>query len=557
MRAVFDHSWSLLTAWEQEVMHALSVFRGGFHRVAAQQVTGATLRELRALVDKSLLQWDPSGRYGIHELLRQYAADKLRPGDNLRRPGEVAGPQVAESRIRDAHAAYYAAFLASREAPLRGMDQTLVAAEIRADIDNIRAAWIWAVTQGRLDEIERALPALARFFRIRGWYGEGESLFRQAAGNLAGAQEDRTRLLRGKLLLQQGRFADLLGNESEGERLQEASLAIFREFGAKWDEAYVLCLLGGCESLYGSARREVCLEALSLFRELDDRRGIALALNGLAWCALHDEDREDAKQGFQESLALFRKLGDLEGVHASLHGLGYVYWRLGEYEQGRDRHLEMLQLCRETESQGGIARALGDLGIDLYGLQQYEKAHEMLSQSLAVYRDIGNARGMNDVLGDLAETANALGNHAQAERYAREALAVLPEGEVEFRHGSWEYRILGNAACGLGNYADARRYLRRSLELAAAAQLPSRHPLALVGVARVLALEGERERALELLALVVNHRLSWQMAKDHAAPLIAELEAELSPEAVQAAWERGRARDLEATVAELVARLAE
>ena len=60
--------------------------------------------------------------------------------------------------------------------------------------------------------------------------------------------------------------------------------------------------------------------------------------------------------------------------------------------------------------------------------------------------------GMYDELGDLAEAANAMGDYAQAERYVREAFSVLPEGELDFDRGSWEYRNLGNAACGLGNY---------------------------------------------------------------------------------------------------------
>jgi tetratricopeptide (TPR) repeat protein len=164
---------------------------------------------------------------------------------------------------------------------------------------------------------------------------------------------------------------------------------------------------------------------------------------------------------------------------------------------------------------------------------------------------------MYDELGDLAEAANALGDHGQAEQYVRQAFRILPEGEVDYDRGSWEYRNLGNAACGLGNYRDARKYLHRSLELAISGLMPSRHLLTLVGVARVLAKQGDRERALELLALVVNHRFSWQMAKDQAAPLISELEAELPPEVVAAAWERGKARDLEATVDELLAALAE
>jgi tetratricopeptide (TPR) repeat protein len=355
--------------------------------------------------------------------------------------------------------------------------------------------------------------------------------------------------------LQQGRFANLLGRETEGDRLKEASLTIFRELDSKRDAAYAVCLLGGCESLFGLPRRELCLEGLGLFHDLGDQGGIALALHGLAWSAWHGGEYADAKQSFQESLALFRQVGDLDGIQASLHGLGYICWILGEYKRGRELHLEMLQLCQETGSQGGIARALGDLGVDAVGLQEYERAHELFGQSLAIYREIGNAMGMYDALGDLAEAANALGDYAQAELHVREAFRVLPKGEADFDRGSWEYRNLGVSACGLGNYADARRHLRRSLDLAVAAQMPSRHLLTFVGVARVLAKQGEKKNALELLALVTHHRFSWQLAKDQAAPLIAELETELPPEVVAAAWARGRARDLYATVAELLDKL--
>ena len=77
IRAVFDRSWNLLSEREREVFSALSVFRDGFTWWAAQQVSGASLRELMALMDKSLLQRTPAGRYEIHELLRRYAAEKL------------------------------------------------------------------------------------------------------------------------------------------------------------------------------------------------------------------------------------------------------------------------------------------------------------------------------------------------------------------------------------------------------------------------------------------------------------------------------------------------
>ncbi|NIP84114.1 MAG: AAA family ATPase, partial [Planctomycetales bacterium] len=130
MRAVFDHSYRLLTQREREVFQGLSVFRGGFTHQAAQYVTDASLRELRSLVDKSLLQRDPGGRYGIHELLRQYAAEKLL--------GE--GP-AEEEAARDRHCTYYAGFLRQREAHLIGRNQKQALAEVGAEIENVRAGW--------------------------------------------------------------------------------------------------------------------------------------------------------------------------------------------------------------------------------------------------------------------------------------------------------------------------------------------------------------------------------------------------------------------------------
>jgi hypothetical protein len=64
-----------------------------------------------------------------------------------------------------------------------------------------------------------------------------------------------------------------------------------------------------------------------------------------------------------------------------------------------------------------------------------------------------------------------------------------------------------------------------------------------------------REGALELLALILRPPVSWPWAKDRAAPLVAQLEAELPPDVVATAQERGQARDLDATVAELLVEL--
>ncbi|HTF41416.1 MAG TPA: AAA family ATPase, partial [Propionibacteriaceae bacterium] len=102
VRAVFAQSWSLLGQQERDVFARLSVFRGTFGREAAEEIAGASLPLLSTLVDKSLLKPLPESRYRVHELLRQYAFEKL--------------SQSSEdvSRARDSHSAYYLDFLRRR-----------------------------------------------------------------------------------------------------------------------------------------------------------------------------------------------------------------------------------------------------------------------------------------------------------------------------------------------------------------------------------------------------------------------------------------------------------
>ncbi len=134
MRAVFSYSWEKLTEREQDVLQKLSVFRGGFERNAAKVVAGASLRRLSGLVDKSLLSITESGRFQIHELLRQFIAETL------------ARSSVAEDEARELHSDYYLTFVAEQEPKMSGTEGILFLTALEKDIDNIRVAIRWAVS---------------------------------------------------------------------------------------------------------------------------------------------------------------------------------------------------------------------------------------------------------------------------------------------------------------------------------------------------------------------------------------------------------------------------
>ncbi len=127
----------MLSTEEKRVLSRLSVFRGGFTRLAAELVVGAKLPVLAALLSRSLIRRTSAGRYDLHELVRQYAASKL-----------ADSPQDLDM-AQEQHSLYYLALLQEKDAELHSADQKRALAELTADIDNIRAAWEWSTIRKR------------------------------------------------------------------------------------------------------------------------------------------------------------------------------------------------------------------------------------------------------------------------------------------------------------------------------------------------------------------------------------------------------------------------
>ena len=98
-----------------------------------RQVAGASLGDLMGLIDKSILRRVADGRIEVHELLRQYTPEKLE------------SDLTTEQGLCSKHSDFYCQALASWERDLQGPRQIEATQEMKAEIDNIRAAWEWSI----------------------------------------------------------------------------------------------------------------------------------------------------------------------------------------------------------------------------------------------------------------------------------------------------------------------------------------------------------------------------------------------------------------------------
>jgi len=516
IRGVFESSWNRLTDAEREAFTKLSVFRGGFTREAAQQVTGVGLRTLMALTNKSLLHRRPAGRYEIHELLRQYAGDKL---------GETP---TGEKKILDLHCAYYAEFLHRRETDLwKGYLR-----EALLEIDNIRAAWRWATLHRKVAEIHKCLHCLCSLYQGPGLLQEGESVYAKAIDALRARQaeelnEERDAAL-GVALVMQGFFSAYLGHVDKGQELLQEGLSLLRRLGARRELAFgygLAVAAGTLESL--SDARQLLEESLTISRELDNYPAIPWALWLLGRIALLQGAHREAEQYCREALGVSRRIDDRSDAAYALVFLGHTVYERGEYARARQCYEESLTLHKEIGDQLAMGRLYSHLGDVALAMHDYEEAGERHRQALARYRDVGV--------------------------YWKEEPVVIG--------GCWgvpvSLQTLGDIALAMGNHREAKEYYRQALEMATTKPYGELRLHVLLGPARLLARDGDVERAVELAALALHDPASIEETKGKAQVLLDELQAELPPAVFVAAQERGRARDLDATVAELLAELEE
>jgi DNA-binding SARP family transcriptional activator/predicted ATPase len=615
MRAVFDHSWRLLSDREREAMQALSVFRGGCTREAAQQVTGASLRELMALVQQSLLERTPAGRYEMHELLRQYAAEKL-----------AASPDGGNAP-RDRHAAYYAAALDEWAADLKGHRQSAALEELGLEIEDARAAWAWALERGQLALLDEALEGLCLFLCLRSRCQDREAALHALAEMLDGSAasgaespridvlgastpeagatgkvwtegpaptqaEERRALTLVRVLSAQ---ASCTLHQPSPPLLHRAQMLLDRiELGGgdvRPERASVLYLMGRAAKEHDRSQTKRLYErSLALYQALDMGAETATAMYSLGEVATYLGAYGEAGQWVEGSLSIRRTLGDRSEIARSLSLLGTIALHQGRLEDGERLVREAWAIFKEIWgvhpmgwtlgwvlcARGRFADALRELeenraqrverGAPTAGhvwlaavkahLGLYDEARADGEQALAVSRaeDVPQEIGLS--LLTSSWPALAEGAYAQAEALLRESVAMYQNlGQVD--QASWAEACMGYAERGLGRCGAALQHalaaLRAGVEIHAFFPLMFGLPLA----ALLIADEGQTERAVEAHALVSRYAFvaNSRWFGDIAGREIAAAAATLAPDVVATARERGRAKDLWAEAEELLAEL--
>jgi predicted ATPase len=444
LTALFEQSWTALAREERSALMRLSILRGAFRRDTASAVAGAGLSVLTALLDKSLLQRSSEGRFELHELVRQFAAARLRSYPRVRRD--------AEDSLSD-HFGYY---LQERRAALFGPGFSAALSDIADDLENVRAGWRIAVDRENCGLVSQYGPVLARFYFARCRFEEGDKELALAERITTPGRETAV------LLARRGALCMKIGAFTRAHTLIGRSIAALDVLAPRSQEVGIaiglLADLATKRGRYAAAGR-LFDRALRLLRQGDSEHDLAGCLSNCAIMHTLVGRYEDAEKEFIEALSLCRKLGVEYDETMVLINLGSLYSDQGRHKEAEEVRLRALKMARMLKQELLVAANLLNLGESKMELGDLVEARALITQSLEYWgntsRRAEGACVAHLVLGRIdnksGDPRSALGQLRLALRAGAEAkhLATILEVIVE----------LGHVHASLGDLATAQRLL--------------------------------------------------------------------------------------------------
>ncbi len=469
--AVFSWSERHLPEDAARMFRLLGLHPGpDFDAYAAAALAGVPLAGARSALDRldrgHLVQAAGDGRYGMHDLLRAYAAQRAAVDDGDR-------CESALVRLLDYYLAAAAAamdLVNPAEAHLRPSvepaatpvpswpDPAAARSWLDAERPCLVAAAAHAASHGRPDHTIRLSRVLYRdldtghptdALAVHGYaYSASQQL-----GDTAGQAHAMLGL--GALYLRVGRFWMATGH------LRQA-LALYQQAGDLTGEARATGNIANAEQRLGryAAAADHHERALALFRQTRDPSGGATALGNLGVIETRLGRYDAAVQHLEETLRWHRKSGDRAAEAFALNYLGDAQGRLGRDDVAMEHLDQALVLCRELRNPDGEAWTLISVGALDLRIGRLESAAERYERALALFREVGDRDGDAWALNGLGDALLAAGRPSEAvDRYTEALTIALDIGTRDQQ---------AHAHAGLGRALSDPTEARHHLELALA-----------------------------------------------------------------------------------------
>ncbi len=481
LRAVVDWSWDLLDDDERALWRRFAVFHGGADVTAVEQVCGADVDLLGALVDKSLLVLS-GDRYRMLETIREYGLERLAEA------GEA-------EQLRVAHARYLLALADAAEPELRRAGQLTWLHRLGVEHDNLHAALRAAIDAGDARTATALTARLGWYWWLRGHRVEGCGLGREVLA-LGGEADPEDRALA---------YAYSALNGLEGvapiDEVKEWFLTAERQVAGPHAAHPVLRLLRPLAAVFQAGAQTPGSELVEPLFSDPDPWLRAVAKMVVAQLRLNFGQSPDVVRAeLREALAGFRAIGERWGIGFTLSALGDMAAARGHFQDAVTWQREAIALVREIGIREDLPQLHMKLAHQLWLAGDRAEARRLLKWARETAEEIGLSEVMALVEYGYATIAREEGSLDDARERLARAAELIDDATTyapQFHAMTRSTRALVEGAAG--NLAAARDLHRAAVEVAAQSRDSPVMAHVLVGVADYAMRAGEPARAATLL----------------------------------------------------------
>ncbi len=292
-----------------------------------------------------------------------------------------------------------------------------------------------------------------------------------------------------------------------------------------------------------TARFEECI---ALARTIFDRGLESKALARVGRIGLEQSKFDQAERHLRESLAIAHELNDMDVIAYTLAHLGYISHYQGKYNDAQNYGEESYQFAKKTGDAIAQAFALNMLAMVSVNNRQFDQAHTYYLQAIEICKNAGDRYGLARAYNNLSELIRVQGSYAEAKPYALEGIALARELGNRY---AIPFMIvnLAYSQVGLGEILPAYASVREALQLNIENNSIAWILFSLVGYANILAADGKREKALDILGLCLYHPETNSDTHRDIQIVLDELRR-AGTEDIQAGLAAGKALDLKEVV---------
>lgn len=435
LRATFEYTWRLLTKPEQQLLAMLAYMRRGFSDEAARAIAGNLIQLLNNLGLMSLVKIRDE-RFYLHEVVLEFARQKL---EDVPEWLNLAAAQ---------HTQFFLNQITGIEDGLETGDDYPMCQALRPDLENIRAAWRWAIEQGEAERLNKAARGLMLFFHNMGWLAEGMTLLQEAVSALQSQQKQPLSTLI-NCLLQQSLLSAFGTDLTKTAELAHLSTHYLEILAKQKSDSDILFLQAQQQFLQGyiahgnadwSVARTHLTQAAASFHRLnrtyDEARAYFVIGNG--W--MGERCWQKVVETCEKVIALCQKRGNLRLEAKTLATIAVAC--------SSDNELEKARMCREQAK-------------ELWAKVNWPIRDEVVWMGMA------------------ADQALNAGFLDEAAMYIEQAIPLVVQSGSRF-YEDWNQIQQGHLLLQLGEYEKAMDHYNRARACATAAEKPPMIAFALI-----------------------------------------------------------------------------